>query len=231
MSEITNAAAPDSAAPASLLSGKWIAKVILAVILAEAIWGLIVSLTNSLILPALARVMGGDPQSPLYLGKGDFNVPAIFSSILELCLAGIAAVVLNQWSRSAPVRVRVKTVKRAAPAAKASMPSVSSSGMPSILPESVVPSPVSAPVAPRVTPQSVPTPPPMPVAAPPIPAAAPAPKGAIPQPAAQPMVPAPPPASQKPAAPAKPEKPSKPEKPKEVYYNIVGEPINPTEDE
>jgi len=35
-----------------------------------------------------------------------------------------------------------------------------------------------------------------------------------------------------PVAPAPPKaKPAKPKQPKEVYYNIVGEPINPTEDD
>src|SRR5690349_8578533 len=79
MSAITDATATESAATGSLLSEKWITKVIVAVILGEAIWAFVVSLTNSLILPGLARAMGGNPQSPLYLGKGDFNVPAIFS--------------------------------------------------------------------------------------------------------------------------------------------------------
>src|SRR5215475_4988942 len=123
MSEIADTTAPESAT-AGMPSGQWIAKVIVAVIVAEAIWSFVVSLTNGLILPALARVMSGDPQSPLYLGKGDFNVPAIFSSILELCLAGIVAVLLNQWSRSTPVRVRMKTVKTGVTATRASMPSI-----------------------------------------------------------------------------------------------------------
>jgi hypothetical protein len=192
MGEMTNATAPEPA-PA----GKWIAKIVLAVILAEAIWGFIVSLTNNLILPALARVMGGDSQSPLYLGKGDFNVPAIFSSILELCLAGILAVLLNHRSRSAPARVRVKTAKMGTAAAKASLPSIS--------PTTATLSAVSVPTAPAVAPQSGPVPPPMPSAAPP------------------PKV-----LAQQPAAPSKPEKPNKP---KQIYYNMVGEPINPTEDE
>ena len=42
-----------------------------------------------LILPLLAKIMGGDMQSPLYLGKGEVNVPALFTSVLELCFAGI----------------------------------------------------------------------------------------------------------------------------------------------
>jgi len=219
MGEITDTTSPESAAAGSLLSGKWIAKVILAVILAEAIWAFVVSLTNSLILPALARVMGGDPQSPLYLGKGDFNVPAIFSSILELCLAGIVAVLLNQWSRSAQVRVRMKTVKTGATAARASMPSISPTSMPSISPTST-PSIPSAPVvrssvvnsaATTAPPQSIPASPSTSVAL------------QTPTPAVQPK----PPISQPAALP----KPGKSKKPKEVYYNTVGEPINPTEDD
>jgi hypothetical protein len=193
-------------------TGRWIGRVVVAVILAEAIWGFIVSLTNSLVLPALARIMGGDPQSPLYLGKGDFNVPAIFSSILEVCLSGIVAVILYQWTRSAP-RVRVKAVKVRTVAAKTSMPSIA--------PISVTPPPASVPSVPAVTPQPISVPPPAAVSAPPVQPSAAAPP--ITTAAQQPS-----PSAPKPAAPAKAEKPKKP---REVYYNIVGEPINPTEDD
>jgi hypothetical protein len=192
VADITKAKVPETA-PAE----KWIPKIIQAVILAEAIWGLIVSLTNNLILPALAGVMGGDPQSPLYLGKGDFNVAAIFSSILQLCLAGIVAVLLNHWSRPGGARVGAKTANLRAAAAKAPISGNS--------PSMAMPAPVSAPAAPAVAPHSGPVPPPMPSVAP------------------QPKV-----ATAQLAAPSRPEKPKKP---KEVYYNIVGEPINPTEDE
>lgn len=203
MGETANLPAPQPVSP-----GKWIAKIVLAVILGEAIWGLLVSLTNGLIVPGLARVMGGDPQSPVYLGKGDFNLTSIFVSILELCLAGIVAILLNQWS-SGPARVRVKTVKVKTVAAKGTLPSIA--------PTSIAPPPPAVPAAsavvpkPAPIPQPVPTPPPARVAAVPV------------APVAQPK----PPAAQ-PAAPAKPEKPKKPH---EVYYNIVGEPINPTEDD
>jgi len=72
---------------------------------------LLVSITNDLALPAMARVMSGDTQSPLYLGKGDFNVRALFTSVLELCFAGIMAVLLNSWSQKAR-RVQPKAVRR-----------------------------------------------------------------------------------------------------------------------
>jgi hypothetical protein len=155
-------------------SRTWIGRILIGVILGEAAWGFLVSITNNLALPAMARVAGGDPQSPLYLGKGDFNVPALFTAILELCFAGIVAVILNSWSQKTH---RVRTVKtvRVAPAAVLS-----------IEPSPTPAPPPSMPANTSVT-AAQPTPPPMP-----------------PQPVA---------------------KPAKPKAPKEVYYNIVGEPI------
>jgi hypothetical protein len=183
----------------------------MAVILGEAIWGLLVSLTHSLVLPALARFMGGDPQSTLFLGKGDFDVSTIFSSILELCLAGVAALVLSYWSRPRTVRVRVKAVKRAPGAAKTSLTSISTKGMPSILAgpaTSVAVTAGTAPVGPQAVPTTTPTVPPIPPA--------------TSQPA--PLV-------AQTAASTKTADPAKPEKRKAVYYNIVGDPIYPTEDD
>lgn len=205
MGEAANLPAPEPISP-----GKWIARIVLAVVLAEAIWGFIVSLTNSLILPGLARVMGGDPQSPLYLGKGDFNLTSIFVSVLELCLAGIAALVLNAMSQSGPKRVRVKTVKVKTVAQKTTLPSIAPSSIEP--PRAAVPAPPGAAPKPTPAPQPVPTPAPAPAAAVPVPPVV-----------AQPKVPA--------TTATSPPKPEKPKKPHEVYYNIVGEPINPTEDD
>ena len=162
-------------------SRTWIGRILIGVILGEAVWGFLVSITNNLALPAMSRLLGSDPQSPLYLGKGDFNVPGLFTAVLELCFAGIIAVFLNSWSQKTR---RVRTVKtvRVAPA--------------------TVPS-ITAPVR-------APDPPPSPTPQPAMPSAA-----SVPAP--QPTPPAPPPA---PLA-----KPAKPKAPKEVYYNIVGEPI------
>jgi hypothetical protein len=96
------------------------------VILGEGIWGLIVSVTNNLILPFMARIMGTDARSPLSLGNGQFNVPGLFTSVLELCFAGIAAVILNSWiqrkpkvSRRKPVRVTSIPVQPIAPPPRA----------------------------------------------------------------------------------------------------------------
>src|SRR5882757_1265774 len=70
-------------------SKKWIVRIVLALVLGQAIWGLVVSLTTGLLVPLTARVMGNDPASALYLGKGDIDIPALFISILEFCMAGI----------------------------------------------------------------------------------------------------------------------------------------------
>ena len=141
-------------------------------------------------------------QRSLYLGKGDVNIPALFNSVLALCLAGIVFVLLYEWSqrKPAPVRVKMMRVNK-----KISQPAA---GSLSIM---APPEPVAAPSQTVVTP-------------PPAPQISQAPVSAPPVPAPQQSKPTPPPV----VAPAK---PAKPKPPKEVQYNIVGEPINPTEDE
>jgi len=97
-------------------SRKWIGRIVIAVVLGEAIWGFLVSITNYLALPAMAKIIGGDPQSSQYVGKGDFNVTALFISFLELCLAGIVAVLLNSWTqKSGSGRARSSQPVRRAP--------------------------------------------------------------------------------------------------------------------
>jgi hypothetical protein len=199
MDEIPRAFLSESSAADA---GKWIGRVVIAVILAEGIWGFIVSVTNNLVLPLLARTMGGDVQSPLYLGKGDFNVPALFTSVLELCFAAIAAVILNSWVERKPKVARSKSI-----------------GVSPIPAQSAVPRPSPAAVAPVQAAVSVPA-----MAPPAAPPQLPSQFWSPPESSSQPKAAAPPP----PKAPAK---PAKPKAPKEVYYNIVGEPINPTEDE
>src|ERR1700694_4172120 len=92
-------------------TGQWIGRVLIAVILGEGIWGLIVSVTNNLILPFMARIMGTDARSPLSLGNGQFNIPGLFTSVLELCFAGIVAVILNSWIHHKPRPTRLKPVR------------------------------------------------------------------------------------------------------------------------
>lgn len=184
MDEILNRSGPESSPSDSRI---WISGIVIAVVLGEAIWGFLVSITINLALPAMARVMGGDAQSPLYLGKGDFNVQALFTSFLELCFAGIMAVLLNSWSQKRR-RVRPKPVRLTPGAARA---------------------------APVVTP---------PAASPARPAA-----DTKIQEAQDPVksvlsTPQPPPPSPHIV------KPAKPKPPKAVYYNSVGEPVDPDDE-
>jgi hypothetical protein len=192
-----------TSAPQSTLNpARWIGQLVAAVILAEGIWGLLASLTSNLLVPLLARVTEVDPRSPLYLGKGELNVAALFNSVLAFCLAGIVFVLLREWSRRKPAPVRMKMTRVPK---KVSQPAAG--------PLSVMapPSPAAAPTQTAVTP-------------PPAPRISPEPVSALPAPAQQQSKPTPPPL----IAPAK---PAKPKPPKEVYYNIVGEPIDPTEDD
>ena len=179
--------------------GKWIGRVLIAVILGEGIWGLIVSLTNNLVLPFLARTMGADAQSPLYLGKGDFNIPALFTAVLELCFAGIVAVILNSWVQRKSRPVRTKSV-RLIPIP--SDPTVTVPSIPAVVPIQAL--------------ASVPSPPAAPTPVTPAPSSG---QFWAPPEPSQPKAVAPPPA-----------KPAKPKPPKEIIYNSVGEPINPTEE-
>jgi hypothetical protein len=181
--EILNKSAPELS---QADSRKWISRIVIAVVLGEAVWGCLVSITNNLALPAMARVMGGDPQSPLYLGKGDVNVQALFISVLELCFAGIVAVLLNSWSQE-PRLVRPRTVR--------------------LRPVQASPAPVVAP----------------PAASPPTEAA---------DTATQAKAPVPTVLSTPQLAPRSSEvaKSAKPKPPKAVYYNIVGEAVDPDDE-
>jgi len=216
MDEIPRTSSPESSAADT---GRWIGRVVIAVILAAAIWGFIASLTSNLVLPLLARTMGGDVQSPLYLGKGDINVPALFASVLELCFAGIAAVILNSVVQRKRKVIRVKSVRVSPIPVQPAAPQVSA-------PRVIAPVQVVAPEPPLPKPPvviySAPEPPAPPPAAPATPQEQ---FWSPPEPAPAPKAAAPP------SPPKPPAKPTKPKAPKEVYYNIVGEPINPTEDD
>lgn len=192
----------ESAKPSSgLSSGKLIGLILAAVVLAEGIWGILVSLTRSLLLPLLARVLGGDPQSPLYLGKGDLSIPDLFGAVVQLCLAGIVFLLIRSWAAK-PDRTRMARVQKAAPRP---VPSAVADNKSVVAVAQAASAANVAPVVPATPAQS----------------------------AAPIMRSEKPPASTRPASakPAETPKPQKPEKPREVYYNLVGEPINPTEDE
>ncbi len=152
-------------------SKKWMCRLLIAVVLGAAIWNFVVSLTSAVVLPALSRVMEADPQSPLYLGKGDFNVPAIFASVLELCFAAIAALLVSSWAQRRP-RAAQRRSASVAPAAGLSIsapavapvrepgrqvsPPIPTPTVPPSLPQQSAP----PPAAPQIPTAQAPTPPP-----------------------------------------------------------------------
>ena len=206
---------------------KWIGRIIMAVILGEAIWSLIVSVMNNLVVPWLGDVMGQSSGLPTSFTQRPYDYPDLFVSVIEFCIAGIIAVILNyffRWQRAGGV----KPVKSSVPTA-------------SVEPTRVVPqaaaaaamtqatSPV-APPAPAVKPD--PVSPPATVTASP---AAPAPFVALAPEARHVAVATPAPqvansVAAKPLPPTPRAEPPKLKKPKEVYYNIVGEPMPSDED-
>jgi hypothetical protein len=176
-------------------SRRWTGRLLIAVVLGAAFWNFVAAMTSALIVPGLARIMEADPQSPLYLGKGDLNFPALFTSILELCLALIVVLLVNSWALRRPKAARRKApgvtpiLSIAVPAAAAPRPA-----------ESQAARPVTAP-APVQTAEVAP-----------VELAAPA--SALPAPAPKPV---------------QSEKPAKPRQPKQIYYNSVGDPVDPDE--
>jgi hypothetical protein len=201
-------------------AGRWIGRVIVAVLVAEGVWGLIVSLTRDLIVPFLAGQTGGVSQS-----SQNVNVPGIFAAVIGLCLAGLVAVILNFWVNRP---LRPTHVKTAAP--RANVVGAASASL------SIAPPTPQVPVAAAAAATALPTPVTLAPTVEQAPSAAPV---AASKPMAPPPVPvvkpAPPPvsapATAKPAPVAPPAKPAKPKPPKEIQYNIVGEPISPMDED
>jgi large-conductance mechanosensitive channel len=204
---------------------KWIGRIIIAVILGEAIWSLIVSVMNNLVVPWLGDVMGQSSGLPTSFTQRPYDYPDLFVSILEFGIAGTMAVILNYFFQRQRAG-RVKPVKSSVPTAP-------------VEPARVVPQAVAAaamtqatspvaPPAPLAKPDPVTPPAPVPVAP-----ARPAPFVAL-APLARPVAAAPaalPVANAAKPLPAAPKaEPPKLKKPKEVYYNIVGEPVPSDED-
>jgi hypothetical protein len=234
---------------------RWIGRIIIAVILGEAVWTLIVSLMNNVIVPWLGDLMGPSAGLPTSFVQRPYNYPELFVSIFEVCIAGLVAAILNYFVQRPQVQ-RTKSIKSSVVASppqtfpepeKAYSPSEASASQPS--PLQAVQHPVfretslqnqnqnvvaqnALPVVPAPEIHTEPVIPPDAIVAPP---AQPVP---IEKPALE-MRPAPVPSPEPPAAaipPAKLVQPSqktvaaKPKKSKEVYYNIVGEPM-PSDDD
>src|SRR2546430_16717525 len=95
---------------------KWIGRIIIAVILGEAIWSLIVSVMNNLVVPWLGDVIGQSSGLPASFTQRPYNYPDLFVSILEVCIPGALAVILNHFFQRHRAG-RVKPVERPVPIA------------------------------------------------------------------------------------------------------------------
>jgi large-conductance mechanosensitive channel len=240
---------PDTPKTETLKTGthNWIGQIIVAVILGEAIWNLIVSVMNNLVVPWLGDVMGQSSGLPTSFTQRPYNYPDLFVSAVELCIAGIIAAILNHFFRQRKPE-RAKRGAGSVPTAPVETARVVPHAMaPAALtrPAMTYPAPTDPAMnetAPLVSP---PVPAPKPVIAPAPVAVAPAgpapvgaqasvtksvavtPQGAPVANSESKPLPSTPTAGP-PQPPPKP--PSKPTKPKEVYYNIVGEPMPSDED-
>jgi large-conductance mechanosensitive channel len=210
---------------------KWIGRMVMAVIFGEAIWHLIASVMDYVVVPWLGDVMGQSSGLPTSFTQRPYDYPDLFVSVVEFCIAAIVAISINWYFQrpGKPVRVQARPAAVAVPQAVTSAPPVVPP-QPSMVapaePEFRPVVPEYRPVAtapPVVAPARVAAPPPPKpavVAAPPPPPVAPKPQVApsAPAPAVAKSIPAPVPTSQ----PAK----AQPDKKKEVYYNIVGDPVS-----
>ncbi len=212
---------------------RWIGRLIIAVLLGEALWGLIVSVMNNVFVPWLGDVMGQSSGLPTSFTQRPYNYPELFVSVFEFGIAGLVAAVINYFFQR-PAARRVKTVKSVPTSPPGPIRVISQITPSSALSETAPPqfgiapaaSPVSAPA------QDVRMYPVIPSILVPAASAEPAARVAeVPEskPAAiAPVVPAvPKPVASKPAPKVE---PAKPKKPKNVYYNIVGEPM-PSDDD
>ncbi len=97
---------------------RWIGRIIIAVILGEAVWTLIVSVMNNLIVPWLGDVMGQSSGLPTSFVQRPYNYPELFVSIFEVCIAGLVAAILNYFVQRPQVQSaqRINSVKSSVPA-------------------------------------------------------------------------------------------------------------------
>jgi hypothetical protein len=220
---------------------KWIGRIMVAVILGEAIWGLIVSFMNHVFVPWLGDVMGQSSGLPTSFTQRPYNYPELFVSVFEFCIAGLVAAVINYFFQR-PVARRGTAVKSSVPAAplgpirvvpQAPSPVLVTETAPPQFGIAPAPPPMPSPVQdarayPVIPSILIPADPAPPVPPAPVPEARPA--AVVPPVAAvaSPVVATP--VAAKPAPPPPKVEPAKPKKPKNVYYNIVGEPM-PSDDD
>ena len=89
---------------------QWIGRIIVAVILGEAIWNLIVSVMNHVFVPWLGALMGPGSGLPTSFIQRPYDYPDLFVSVFEFCTAGLVAAILNYFLQR-PRAARARPVK------------------------------------------------------------------------------------------------------------------------
>jgi hypothetical protein len=225
---------------------RWTGRALMAVILGLGIWNPIASVIDNIVVPAMGTLMGQDGSLPASFTR-NYDYPDVFVALLKFCVAGIVAVSLNWlFQRERKRWVRVAESVAAAPPIAAVAPAVPV--RPAAPPAPVVRTAPAAPAPTRVlatmtpvvpvapAPPRVEAPMARPAAAPvpsvaavkPIPVATPVKQEAAVAPAA--LRPATVPVLAAPAKPAVKVEDKKPKKEKQIYYNLVGEPVEVDED-
>jgi hypothetical protein len=216
---------------------RWFGRIIIAVLLGEALWALIVSVMSNVVVPWLGDVMGQSSGLPTSFTQRPYNYPELFVSVFEFCIAGLVAAVLNYFFQR-PATRRVKTskgsVRTVTPGPIRVVPQAATSSAPTetAAPQFEITPAASAMSSPAQEVRAYPVIPSILIPAAsgaPAPPLAPAPEA---RPAAiAPATPdVPKPVASKPVPVAPKAEPAKPKKPKNVYYNIVGEPM-PSDDD
>jgi hypothetical protein len=204
--------------------GKWLGRVIVGVLLGEAIWNLIVSAMNNLFVPWLGDVMGQSSGLPASFTQRPYNYPDFFVSFWQSCVAAFMAAVLNYFfqrqtaARAKPAKTAVQVRPVEAPVSISQNPALELASREPSSPTAAVPVVKPDPVMYA----SVTAVPPAPITEP-VPAVRPA---AV----AQELPPDPPLSTAKPPQSVPKIESKKREKRKEVYYNLVGEPL-PSDEE
>ena len=102
---------PRTFPPDATETRRWMGRLLVAVLVGEGIWNVIVSLMNNVIVPWLGDAMGQSSGLPTSFTQRPYDYPDLFVAIIELCLAGLVAVAINAFFQK-PRRVKIKVQKR-----------------------------------------------------------------------------------------------------------------------
>jgi hypothetical protein len=143
--------------PSNWTMRKLIGAIIIGLLMGESALVTIVALTRDVILPALARLTGGEQNTPFSLGTQDYGWGDLFGVVLQLCLAAIVSILVYSWSQRGGRVIRTGSLGLAETppasfAASASIPSVTPSRVP---PPFERTEPVAAPSSSTVPPSAI----------------------------------------------------------------------------